>query len=225
MIYPNLRERNIGWFYWAFQLLVLPTLLVTGSHWLGCRLNEVWLNIWFFLLNLVCGLVIFFRYLTNSIRHFTENLKASLSTAVIGFFLYYGASMIVNILLLKWYPEFLNVNNLSIQFMLEQEYVLMTLCTVFCAPITEEILYRGLVFGHLRMKSRVLAYIVSALIFCSIHVVGYIGSYPIGLLILCFLQYVPAGVFLSWSYERSGTICTSILIHIAINAIGVLAMR
>lgn len=225
MIYPNQRERNIGWFYWAFQLLALPTLMVVGSRWLDLRLSEVWLNICFFLLNLVCVLAIFFRYFFNSIRHFAENIKSCLTTAVIGFFLYYGSSILVNCLVIRAYPDFLNVNNLSIQFMLQQEYVLMTLCTVFFAPIAEEILYRGLVFGHLRMKNRILAYIISAAVFCSIHVTGYIGYYPVDLLLLCFLQYVPAGVFLAWSYERSGTICTSILIHIAVNAIGVLAMR
>ena len=45
------------------------------------------------------------------------------------------------------------------------------------------------------------------------------------MLFLCLLQYVPAGISLAASYEYSGNIVTPILIHTAVNAVGMLAMR
>ena len=42
---------------------------------------------------------------------------------------------------------------------------------------------------------------------------------------MCFVQYLPAGLILAWSYEKSNTILTPIAIHTVINAIGIYAMR
>ena len=44
-------------------------------------------------------------------------------------------------------------------------------------------------------------------------------------LFLSFLQYVPAGLCLAWSYEKADSIWAPILIHIAVNQMGNLAMR
>ena len=42
---------------------------------------------------------------------------------------------------------------------------------------------------------------------------------------MCFVQYLPAGLMLAWSYEKSNTIVTPILIHTVINAIAIYSMR
>ena len=86
-------------------------------------------------------------------------------------------------------------------------------------------LTRGLVFGALHPRSRMLAYIVSTLFFSFIHVMGYIGSFSASVLLLCFLQYIPAGVMLAWAYEYSGSILAPILIHTAVNAIAIFSVR
>ena len=86
-------------------------------------------------------------------------------------------------------------------------------------------MFRGLLFRGIYGKSRVAAYLISALCFCLIHVANYIGSYELPLLAMCFVQYLPAGLILAWSYEKSNTILTPIAIHTVINAIGIYAMR
>ena len=58
-----------------------------------------------------------------------------------------------------------------------------------------------------------------------IHVMGYIGQFDWLTLVLCFLQYIPAGLWLAWAYEKSDSIFAPMLIHTAINAIGIYAMR
>jgi len=91
--------------------------------------------------------------------------------------------------------------------------------------ITEETLYRGLLFQGLQRKNRALAYLVSVSVFAWIHVMGYVGQFDWRTLLLCFVQYLPAGIILALAYEKTDTIITPILIHIAVNQIGMSAMR
>ena len=44
-------------------------------------------------------------------------------------------------------------------------------------------------------------------------------------LLLCFCQYIPAGICLGWAYAKSGTIWCPVLIHMTVNQIGMLFMR
>ena len=62
-------------------------------------------------------------------------------------------------------------------------------------------------------------------VFALVHVVGYIGSYDALTLLLCFLQYLPAGYCLAWCYSNTGTIVTPILMHMIVNAYGMYNMR
>ena len=85
-------------------------------------------------------------------------------------------------------------------------------------------MFRGLIFTSIRPRSRFLAYLVSMLTFSVMHVLGYIGSYPIGTLGLCFLQYLPASFALAWALEFSGTIWAPICVHTIANLVAMLAM-
>ena len=91
--------------------------------------------------------------------------------------------------------------------------------------IVEELLYRGIFFGGLYNRNRIVAFVVSTLIFAVIHVTSYVGYYPPVTLLLCFLQYIPAGIALAWAWMKSGSIITPIVMHMIINAIGITAMR
>ena len=89
--------------------------------------------------------------------------------------------------------------------------------TVF-APVIEETLVRGVVFGTIRPASRVLAYIVSALLFTLMHNWQYFGLHPFLSILLSCLPYIPASVALAWVYEKAGTIWAPITLHALINA-------
>lgn len=225
LISPSFKETRTGLVYLAVQLLALPTLLTLLMQKLPFPVSEVGLNITFFIVNFLCTGVILFRYLKNSFLQLKENLRQCLLTAVLGFLLYYALASAMGLMITAIYPSFLNVNDMTLQVMLRQELLPMALCTVILVPITEEALYRGLLFGAFHWKNRFLAYGVSICIFSLIHVMGYVGLYPMGLLALCFLQYVPAGFVLARAYERTGTVFTPILIHMAVNALGIVMMR
>ena len=95
----------------------------------------------------------------------------------------------------------------------------MLAVTVFLAPIIEETLVRGLVFGSIQPTSRVMAYLVSVVLFTLMHNWQYFGLYPFGSMLLSCLAYVPASAALCWTYEKAGTIWAPITIHAIINAI------
>ena len=90
---------------------------------------------------------------------------------------------------------------------------------VILVPLVEEVLYRGLIFRNLYRSSQVAAYLVSMAAFAAIHVLAYIGSESVTTLVLCFLQYLPAGLCLAYAYRKSDTILAPILMHIAINQV------
>jgi membrane protease YdiL (CAAX protease family) len=90
---------------------------------------------------------------------------------------------------------------------------------VLLAPIVEEALFRGAVFGSIRRKNRILAYIVSAALFGVYHLWQYLLVGFQWELLLYMVQYVPGAIALAWCYERSGNIWSSILLHMVINFI------
>ena len=92
-------------------------------------------------------------------------------------------------------------------------------------PVAEECLFRGIVFRGIYDRSHILAWIVSAGLFALVHVIGYFGSAAPLTLLLCFLQYIPAGICLAASYRLSGSILSPILIHAAVNFVGMMILR
>ena len=60
---------------------------------------------------------------------------------------------------------------------------------------------------------------LSALLFAVLHVWQYVGQVGWVATLLVAIQYVPAGVALGWTYEKSDTIWAPILVHCLINAV------
>ena len=100
----------------------------------------------------------------------------------------------------------------------DNEYIMMAV-TIILAPVIEETLVRGLVFGSIRPTSRVMAYIVSVVLFTLMHNWQYFLLYPAGKVLLSCIPYLPASVALAWTYEKAGTIWAPITLHALINAL------
>ena len=218
-------EKKLGWFYWAFQLLLLPVILNILNDHFGSPVTETELNLLFFVLNFVLLLLIFHRFIFLSCKTGILRPFRTLRLALFGFVLYWVCCYAVGHLILKLDPNFVNVNDQHIFQMTKENYSFTVLGTVLLAPVAEELLYRGLIFGTLYERSALLAYILSTLLFAMVHVVGYIGAYEPMTLLLCLLQYLPAGLCLGFAYARTGSILAPILAHIAINQVAILSMR
>ena len=92
--------------------------------------------------------------------------------------------------------------------------VQIALAFVAClgAPVVEEVLFRGIIFGSLRqMTNRWFAAIVSALLFGIIHL--HVPSLPA----LCLL-----GFFFALAYEFTGSLTVSIVMHAIFNSVQVI---
>ncbi len=219
------RETLLGWSYLLFSMFVLPFVIQFGAYILGLPLSDSLLNLIFFGVNFAAVVLIFRRFLSASLKAAVAAPWRSLRFALFGLVFYFVGMHLVSRGILRIYPDFSNVNDQAVSQMTQEYTVLMNLFTILLVPITEETLYRGLLFQGLQRKNRYLAYIVSTAVFASIHILAYIGIYDWKLLTLCFVQYIPAGIALAWAYEKADTIVAPILMHITINQIGISAMR
>ena len=218
-------ETALGWFYFVFQLLFLGPALVVINAFLPTPLSNTTLNILLFIINFICVVLIFHKFLWKNLQNAIRSGYYTLKIAGLGFILYYICSMLVSFLVYSLDPEFINANDDNVKQMIRDNYTLLCICTVLLVPVVEETRYRGLLFRSLYERNALLGVALSATIFSFIHIVGYIGSYDVLTLSLGFLQYLPASIFLAWSYVKSDSIWVPILIHIAVNQIGILAMR
>ena len=224
-LYMSVREYTWGIRYTLFQLFFLPSLLalVLGLVWPGC--DGTVRRFLFYLINFSVLVPLLHNYLHQAVGHFYKNAPKILLTALIGFALYYLCNNGLTLLIQKLMPQFFNVNDSNIVATADSNLLLLAMGTVVFVPAAEELMYRGLLYGLCRKRSRILAFAVSTLVFAAIHVTGYIGYYEPLHLLLCYVQYIPAGLILAGAYEFSGNILSPILIHTVINFIGILSMR
>ena len=213
------KEQRFGLVYFLFQLLILPALLMQAKPFL----SDGVINILFYIINLVCVMLIFHRYLKRSVKYFFRNPWEGLRIAAVCLIVYFAAELLFALAVRQFYPVFYNRNDAAITATTATPGA--AVCLVLLVPIAEETLYRGLLFDLLKFRSRIPAFIVSAAVFCFIHMIGYIGRIPFADFAISFLQYVPAGLCLGYAYVRSGSILTPILIHMAVNQIGMFSVR
>ena len=96
--------------------------------------------------------------------------------------------------------------------------------SMLLAGFLEEVLFRGLVFGNLKEKSRILAYVVSCVLFAFMHVWTFALSAWDWSYFILMLQYLVPGLVFAWAFDQSGTLWTSILLHATVNALALWAI-
>ena len=218
-------EKIFGWLYMAFSLLALPNLLNWFNAQLADPLDESTLNFVFYLTNFlfICG--IFRTFLRASLVAAWRDIWIFIQAVVLGYVAYWAASEVMEFIMSYLLPGFSNINDAAITELARANYTLMLIGVVFLVPLTEEMLYRGLIFRNLWQSSKVAAYLLSMAAFAAIHVLGYIGSEDITTLLICFLQYLPAGLCLAWTYTKADNIFAPTVVHAIVNAISIGALR
>ena len=222
---PSRRETVFGGIYLFLSMFVLPILLPVANILLGSPFGSAQVNFIYFCVNFTATTVIFREFLLQSLR---DALSVPFHTLWYALLAYLGNqtfSSLVAMFCTAVYPEYANVNDGNIAGLLAENLPLMTIGTVLLAPVSEELLHRGLIFRGLFDRSPAAAHIVSILVFSALHIVGYIGAYEPMHLLLCFLQYIPAAYCLNFAYRHSGNILCPILMHILTNLVSVSLMR
>lgn len=219
------KELYIGVAYLLFDSMFLATILQVLNLLLPMSLPQSMVNFVFFSINFGAVAWIFRKYLEKQLKLLPDVIGKVLGVAAIGLFAYWVLNFLLVQVLLAIDPGFFSVNDVNIQSLLAEDYTLMLIGTVLLVPFAEEFLFRGLLFRGFYDRSPVLAWLLSVLLFALVHVMSYIGTYPIHTIFLCFLQYLPAGICLAGAYRISGSIFCPILIHATVNLLGVMALR
>ena len=212
-------QRVLGWCYLPFYLVLTAWLLSWAFRKLGIPLDIMELNILYFGVNFVFVLLVFHRFLWKSFRRVRDDFWLFVQTLILGFALYYLSSIVLSMGMGFVFGEYVVANDEVVSSLVVQNRGLMFLATVIAAPIVEEVLIRGVVFGSFHRMSRYLAYAVSMLVFSLMHVWQYVTVMDWQGILANTLTYLPAGVALGWTYEKSGTIWCPIGLHALINAL------
>lgn len=205
-------ETIVGWVYLPIHVVILPILLgLLLLLYPSGDLSEPSLNLIYYLIGLMVVIVFYRKLLRREFDHLCDAPLSFFYGFATGYLLWYTLSYLATVIILLLGAEETNPNNDYIATLSQQDYRLMMTVGVFCAPILEEILFRGVVFQSIRKKNRMLAYIISIALFSVYHVWQYAIWDPSQLLFA--LQYIPITLALTWSYERSGTLWAPIALH------------
>ena len=219
------REIRSGFLLLITVFFCLPYLLSALNEQLITPVDTATLNLIYHTVNFIGGFTVFRSFVKNSVQQLSKHFKSILSYTVIGTLIYFGLAIMLSRFILWLKPDFINLNDHNIAMQLESQWVFVIIGTIFMGPLTEELMFRGHVFGYLYNKYPATAYIISMCAFSLVHILGYVGTTDMTTLFLSFIQYLPAGGILAWVYAQSGSIFTPVIVHTFINAIGIYTMR
>lgn len=116
-----------------------------------------------------------------------------------------------------------NNNQQALIALTQQSPILLFITTVILAPVFEELVYRYGLFGLIHKKNRILSYVICLIIFGFIHFdytcitsgdMNFIKTELINL-----PAYMISGGILCYSYEKNGSLISSITAHALNNLI------
>ena len=217
-------EKLMGWVYLALEILVLPSAIaLLGQNFGG--FSPAVANFLYYAANALCCGLIFRNLLAQSLSRAGEQFGQLLWVCLTGFLCLLGANQITEALSALLISDFVNANNTAVSAMVMTNPFLMSLGLIVLVPLGEECLFRGLLFGGFFERNRWGAYICSVVCFALAHVIGYLGTQPPLPLLVCLIQYVPPGIILAYSFEKTGSLFAPMLIHAAVNAGSILSLR
>ena len=196
----------------------LPSLLVL----LFPQITESTLNLACYAIGAVFLLLTQFRFLRRDFDPLCDRPVRVLLEVLIA----YGAMLLFNMavsgLLLAVMDTVENPNNAAVVEMAQVDSGPIAALAVFLAPLVEELMFRAGIFGALRHKNRLLAYLVVMILFPVYHILGYALNDPMTWVYV--LQYIPVSYLLCRVYERTNTIWASIAFHMLVNFIALNAL-
>ena len=217
-------ERILLLLYLPIHIFAVPALLAFLMNRLGIEYSETTLNLLYYGTGAVLVFLISRRYLRVEFDTLCDYVLEVLFSVLIGYLIMTVLSYGLAALKLGIGLENANPNNASVQNLLGNEFGKMFALTVFLAPLVEEPVFRGAIFGGLRKKSRIWAYVITIILFGTYHVWQY--AYISGDIkyLIYIVDYIPATFALCWAFDRTNTIWSPIALHMLINAVSLTAL-
>lgn len=207
------REAAAVLVYFPLHIMLLPLLL----YWvLGDTVTESMINLIYYAVGAVYMLIFCWGLLRRDFDIICERPLRVLIVVFASYALILCFNFVFALIMLI-FPDVINPNNQAIADNATEDFGPMAAAATFLAPIVEELLFRAGLFGLIRRRNRVLAYVVSMLLFAAYHIWGYIAIDPIYLIYL--LQYLPAAWALCYCYERTNSVWGSIFLHMLVNGV------
>lgn len=99
--------------------------------------------------------------------------------------------------------------------------IAMVAIATFLAPLTEELMFRGVLLRALRRRSRTVVLVVTSLVFATFHLAG-VSSRGAGMLV--FIQIFLVGLVLAHLTLRHGRLGPAIFVHSGFNLLASLIL-
>lgn len=210
-------EKRVGWAFFALYIFAFPILMGEVLRRLDEHLELAFLPVQssavYYTAVLLLLIAVFWDFLRNAAVILRDNLRPSIFVFGMGLLAGLGATCLAGAIPLP-------VEN-PVLFYYKEQYAMAGGATfavvALLRPAVEEILYRGLLFGSLRKRSRALAYGVSAGLFALSNVWQYVPTPDGGwLYLLLAVQYLPLGLVECWVYDVSGSVYTPMVLRVAL---------
>ena len=185
-------------------------------------LSESVANFSIYVVGVVYMLLFMGSFLRREFDPFCDRPMYCISEVCGHYLMMWVMNMAVNGLFLLLLPDE-NPNNAAIASMAGVDFGMVSAMAICLAPIVEEVIFRGAIFGLARKRSRVLGYALSMLLFSLYHVWGYAIENP--LYFVFILQYLPVSFLLCRCYERTNSLWTCIFFHMLVNGMSMSAME
>ena len=205
--------------YYLVMPFALTPVLNLISKLLGTSIGTSLGNLLYYFVLFAVTLAVFWRYLGANLSALARHLNRSCISLFAGLIAFYGLNELIYRVSASLLDSHVNLNDVTITAQAGIAPHMMAVILILLAPFVEEVLFRGLIFGSLRENSRVVAYVISALLFAFGHVLRQLTlGLDLGALTLIF-QYLAPGLVFAWVYERAGNIWPSVLLHALVNAL------
>ncbi len=221
----NKVEAIVGWVYVFVHMFAMVFILsALNNHVfpaMGFQLGSTWLNLLYYAVGFFFLLGFLFHFLRESFSDMCANISNTVIAVLVGFVAYIFLSGLVNFLLSFFLTDLVNPNSAAVNHITKLNPNKMLVIGVLLAPVVEETLFRGVVFGTLRRKNAFLAYAVSTVFFAFYHlwqdlILNFSPS-----MLLYLLQYLPAGLVLGWCYDHGKSIWAPVFLHMIINYVSI----
>ena len=222
--YMSPGEQIAGTVFFVIYLVVLPfataPLFRLAERLLAVSISPSLQNAIYYYTLFAVTILTFHGFIGRTTRNFADNLGNACKAVVVGL---YGLNELMYRLTRLLVNNHTNLNDSTISAQIHDAPRVTLLIVIFLAPFVEEVLFRGLVFGNLKHKSRAVAYAVSCLLFALLHVWQFAVKRQDITYFLLMVQYLVPGLVLAWAYDHTGTLWSSVLLHAAANALSVWA--
>ena len=222
---PSAQAMAGGIPYWFFAFFFIPAIMMFSSGGTWGESYVAWMEIGCHIINFIVMFIFFFTYMKDSFLVLQVNTREVLSTAGIAVALIVVLK-VVTVLVSLFCGNDMYANAAFGSFLTSETDLLYystavidaqplwgTLCFVVLSPVTTACLLYASIFAPVCERKPWLAYLVMAALLLIKHLSLAFCLWPIQEEMAIFLVTLPAHLIACWSYQKTDTVWTPILVH------------